>query len=161
MVFSIFLSNQVFLFNSCPHQLLFLWHQGVLGYLWFQECRSRRLPGASWGGWGMWRRAEGPQAPLKDLDDRWLCKKSLFWEWRMKGLVWTALMLWLAVGTWRAADQASAASGIKLVFPAQAPSWTSAVLWRGSWWRDFGLSWAQLNHLLVLHDPKNSCAKQA
>lgn len=125
------------------------------------DCKSRLLPAVSWGGWGIRRRAEDPKAPWKT----WMIDGVVRSLWskrcRMKGLVRPALTLWLAVGTWRAADQASAASGIKLVFPAQAPSWTSVVLWGGSWWRDFGLSWSQLNQLLVLHYLKNSRVKQA
>lgn len=148
-VFFIFLCNEISLFNACPPQLLFLWHHVVLGYLWFWGMQKQT------SSWSLLRRLRNMEKSWRPqaLPKIWMIDggvRSLWSErWRMKGVVRTA------------PDQASAASGIKLVLPAQTPSWTSAVLWGGSWWRDFGLSWAQLNQLLVFHDPKNSCVKQA
>lgn len=53
-------------------------------------------------------------------------------RWRMRGLTGAVLTMWFAVDTWRAGDHAARATMIKLVLPAQAPSWCSAMLWGAS-----------------------------
>lgn len=80
-VFSIFTIRPKFPFSTLAHLSCCSCNIRLpLGISYPWECKSSHLPGASWQGWGIRRRAGGPWAPSETFGGRRWGKKSLVWQ---------------------------------------------------------------------------------
>lgn len=88
-VFSIFTIQPKFPFSTPAHLSCCSCNiKFSLGVSYPPECKSSRLPGASWWGWGIRRRAGGSQAPSETFGGRWQGEDSLVWQAENEGSDW-------------------------------------------------------------------------